>query len=147
MDAKTVFTSVSLTMLANGVVLAVISRDLPAMLRPAATYWQIGTLLIAIGCTVFAFGAPLPRPVMLIAANCLFVFGLTAYYWSLQKFHGLRPAAVHFVPAVVVTVTIFWFSVIHPHFMIKLAVVTVMWVWLMLASMLTLTARASRFIA
>ena len=64
MEAGTVFTTVSLMMLANGLVLAVVSRDLPAALRPAATWWQAGTMLIAAGCAVFAFGAPLPRAVM-----------------------------------------------------------------------------------
>lgn len=35
MEAGTVFTTVSLMMFANGLVLAIVSRDLPATLRPA----------------------------------------------------------------------------------------------------------------
>ena len=69
MDAGTVFATVSVTMLVNGLALGLIYRDLPSELRPSAVYWLVGTLLIALGCTGFAFGGPLPRPLMLTMAN------------------------------------------------------------------------------
>ncbi|HMM63886.1 MAG TPA: GGDEF domain-containing protein [Mesorhizobium sp.] len=138
MEAGTVFTAVSLMMLANGVVLAVASHDWPAALRPAAIYWQAGTMLIAAGCAVFAFGAPLPRPVMLVGANGFIVFGLTAYYAALQQFDGIRPARWQFLPAVAATACVAWFSTVTPNFQIRIVVVSVVWVWLLLASISTL---------
>ncbi len=142
MNAGTVFTTVSLMMLANGVVLAVVSRDLPATLRPAAVYWQFGTMLIAAGCAVLAFGAPLARPIMLFAANGLIVFGLTAYYAAVQRFGGARPKAWQFLPAVVATACVLWFSTVDPNFQIRVIVVSIVWIWLMLASVLALLDRS-----
>jgi len=90
-DAKTVFTIISLTILANWSVLAFAYRSLPELLRPAAKYWQWGTLLIAAGCALFAFGQALPRPLMLTLANGGMVFGLAAYSLALREVNGMRP--------------------------------------------------------
>ena len=131
MDAGTVFATVSLTMLVNGIVLGLILRDLPAELRPSAIYWLIGTLLIALGCTAFAFGESLPRPVMLTAANGFFVFGLTAYLRSVQEFHGVRPKPMALAPAVIATACVLIFSSVYQNFGIRLVVVSLGWAWLM----------------
>jgi diguanylate cyclase (GGDEF)-like protein len=138
MDASTVFTTVSLMMFANGAVLAVVSRDLPDTLRSAARYWQIGTMLVAVGCAAFAFGAPLPRPIMLLAANGPMAFGLTAYYAAVQRFAGLRPKASQYLPAIIATAAVAWFSTITPDFRIRVIVVSLAWIWLMGACVVTL---------
>lgn len=57
-DAQTIFTTASVMVLANGAILTAMGRELPASLRPAAIHWCLGTLLIAFGCVVFAFGGP-----------------------------------------------------------------------------------------
>ncbi|WP_246726154.1 GGDEF domain-containing protein [Rhizobium lusitanum] len=140
MEAGTVFTTVSLMMLANGGVLAVVSRDLPSTLRPAATYWQLGTLLIAVGCAFFAFGETLPRPIMLLAANGLIVFGLTAYHAAVQQFDGIHPRAWQLIPAILASACVFWFSAVNPDFRVRIAVVSTIWIWLMSACLWTLLA-------
>ncbi len=134
MDAKTVFAAIALAILANGIVLAAIYRDIPVRLRPAALHWQIGTLLIAAGCIGFALDTGLPRWLMLTCVNGLFVFGLTYYASALRKFYGLPRKRWHVLPALIVTASIFWFSAIHPHFGIRVTVVSIFWVVLMCIS-------------
>ncbi|MBN9599244.1 MAG: diguanylate cyclase [Afipia sp.] len=138
MDASTVFITVSLMMFANGAVLAVVSRDLPDTLRSASRYWQIGTILVAAGCAAFAFGAPLPRPIMLLAANAPMAFGLTAYYAAVQRFDGLRPKTWQCLPAIIATAAVAWFSIVTPDFRIRVIVVSLAWIWLMGACVVTL---------
>lgn len=138
MDASTVFMTVSLTMLANSTVLAIIYRELPATLRAAASYWQLGTLMVAVGCAFFAFGAPLPRTLMLTGSNGMFVFALTAYHTALLKFDAIRPKAWQVLPAIVTTVCVFWFSAFIPDFRSRLIVVSVVWLWLMVSCVLLL---------
>lgn len=132
MDAKTILTTASVMVLANGAILAIIGRELPVSLRSSASYWCFGTLLVALGCVVFAFGGPLPRPVVLAFANAGFAFGLTAYYVSIRQFLGLKVAPWHFAPAVVTTGAVIWFSTVDPNFHVRMAVVTVAWICMML---------------
>ncbi|GAA3851189.1 GGDEF domain-containing protein [[Pseudomonas] carboxydohydrogena] len=143
MEAGTVFTTVSLMIIANACVLSVVSRDLPPALQPAARSWQIGTVLIAGGCAVFAFGHPLPRPVMLVSANALMALGLTAYYAAVQQFYGERPKAWQLLPAIVTTTGVLWFSVVHPSFQIRVVIVSIAWAWLMGASIWTLLFKSA----
>lgn len=131
MDAKTIFTTASMMVLANGAILTAMGRELPASLRPAASQWCLGTLLVALGCVVFAFGEPLPRPLMLWGANAAFAFGLTAYYVAIRLFLRLEVKAWHYLPALVATGAVAWFSAVTPHFPIRMGVVSVAWVWLM----------------
>ncbi len=144
MEAGTIFTSVVLMMLANSAVLAVVSRDLPPTLLPAATSWQLGTMLIATGCAVFAFGAALPRPLMLVTANGLIVFGLTAYHIALQIFDGIPRRARQLLPASIATLSVFWFSTVTPNFQVRVAVVSVVWIWLLCACIVTLLGSSQR---
>lgn len=143
MEAATIFTAVSLMMFANGLVLVLVSRDLPVELRPAANWWQIGTMLIAIGCAVFAFGAPLPRPVMLFGANATMVLGLTAYQAAIQSFCGKRARPVQLLPAAIAISCGLWFSLVTPDFRMRVLAVSAVWDWLMLASIVELR-RGSR---
>lgn len=137
MDAQSIFTAASVMVLANGAILAAICRELPATFRPAATHWCVGTMLIAIGCGVFAFGGALPRPLMLSAANGAFAFGLTAYYAAIRKFLRMDLRVWHVIPAVVATVTVLWFSAVTPNFHIRMTVVSIAW-----TAMMAMCARA-----
>src|SRR5690606_30117829 len=127
MDAATIFATVSLMMLVNGLVLVLVSRDLPSALQPPAKYWQLGTMFIAVGCAVFAFGAPLPRPVMLVTANGCWVFGLTAYHAALQRFEGIRPRVWQLLPGILTVVCIAWFSAVSADFRARGLVVSIVW--------------------
>ena len=144
MDAKTVFIIVSLTILANGAVLAIAYRSLPAMLRSAARYWQWGTFLIAVGCALFAYGAFLPRPWMLTLANGGMVFGLAAYSLALSETGSIRRSVWLYVPAAAATASVFWFSTVLPDFKIRVILVSIAWLWLAAAAMQSLTNNVPR---
>ncbi len=135
MDAKTVFTIISLTILANGTVLAFAYRSLPELLRPAARYWQWGTLLIAVGCALFAFGQALPRPLMLTLANGGMVFGLAAYSLALHEINGMRPDPRLYAPAVGATLGILWFSAVVPDFKMRVIIAALSWLTLAFTSL------------
>lgn len=141
MDPSTVFITISLIMYANGGVLGLIHRDLPATLRPSAKSWQTGTLLIALGCTIFAFPTVLPMPATVVLANGLFLLGLTSYLWSLQKFFGLRHKPVFLLPPLLAIFGVLWFSAFHPNTEVRILIVSAAWLWLMLASVMTLTTK------
>ena len=132
MDAQTIFTTASVMVLANGAILTAMGRELPASLRAAAIHWCLGTLLIAFGCIVFAFGGPMPRPLMLSAANAAFAFGLTVYWIAIRLFLRLEIKARFFLPAVVASGAVVWFSAVMPSFSVRMLVVSVVWAGLML---------------
>lgn len=133
-DLATVFMTVALMTFANGVVLTIVSRDLPATLRSAARFWQLGTILIAGGCAAFAIGAPVPGPTMLVIANGGVLLGLTAYFVALQRLRGQRRSALQWLPAVVTTALIYWFSAQMPSFITRVFAFSLTSGWLMLAS-------------
>ncbi|MGD9479861.1 GGDEF domain-containing protein [Shinella sp. G-2] len=142
MDAKTIFTMASIMVLANGAILTAMGRELPANLRPAASHWCTGTLLVALGCVVFAFGEPLPRAVMLSLANAAFAFGLTAYFVAIRRFLQLEVKAWHVLPGIVATAAVLWFSAVEPNFQLRMAAVSLVWVGLMAMSVKDLTNRS-----
>lgn len=143
MDAKTVFTIISVTILTNGTALAIAYRGLSTPLRPAARLWQWGTLLIAAGCALFAWGDFLPRPLMLTLANGTMVFGLTAYCLALREVHGLKLYPRLYAPAIGVTLGIFWFSAIVPDFKVRVIIASIAWLILAIVALHALTRRPS----
>ena len=141
MDPKTVFTIISLTILANGTALAIAYRGLSKSLRPAARLWQWGTLLLAAGCALFALGHALPRPVMLTLANGAIAFGLTTYCMALRDINGLEPNRWLFAPAVAVALGVLWFSAVVPDFKTRVVIVTLAKLVLACAALHALTQR------
>ncbi|NKC04750.1 hypothetical protein HED55_20700 [Ochrobactrum haematophilum] len=89
MDAKSVYITVMLIILANGGVLSAILSDFPAALRPAARIWQWATLLVALGCGIFAAEVYLPKDLTVIVANVVLVLALSMYHVAIRRFHGL----------------------------------------------------------
>lgn len=141
MDSTTAFIIVSVMMLANGSVLGLIHRDLPVNLQPAAFSWQIGTLLVALGCIVFAFERQIDSlPVTVTISNGAFLLGLTAYVWALRLFYGLRRHLLDLVPAVIATFSVCWFSAIDQNTKIRIIIVALAWIWLMSAAVKVLLA-------
>lgn len=127
MDSGTTFAAVSLMILANGAVLGLILRDLPQALRPAAVSWQIGTLVIAVGCALYALPSRLPLALLVTTANGLLVLGLTLYWQALQRFFGLPSRRWQYLPALTATVGIFGFSAIQPDTMIRILIASAAW--------------------
>ena len=142
MDAGTIFSTVSLMVLANGAVLANIYRDLPDALRPAAWHWQIGTLLVAFGCGVFAFGTQLPLWAMVTLANGALMSGLIVYFWALQRFYGQEPSARDLIVAAATTVCIFLLSAVYQYFLLRVFIISIAWLWIMGRSMRLLASRS-----
>jgi diguanylate cyclase (GGDEF) domain len=138
MDIGTIFMTVSFMMLINGSVLIEFYRDMPRTLRPAMQYWQAGTALIAGGCAIFAFGAPLPRAFILVAAYGLITFGLTAYLAAVQAFDGIRPKIWQFIPSAALVPSILWFTLIADIFGARLVFLTAVWGWLAFACLSSL---------
>ncbi|MGQ3673235.1 diguanylate cyclase [Xanthobacter sp. TB0136] len=132
MEARTIFAAISMAILANGIVLAIIYRDLPQRLRPAAISWQMGTVFIALGCAVLSFTLDIYRPLQLTLVNGLLVYGTTCYLRALQHFYALPPKSWQNLPTLLTVVFIFLFSAVYPHFGIRLtaasaATVVVLW--------------------
>ncbi|MCF1742568.1 GGDEF domain-containing protein [Paradevosia shaoguanensis] len=142
MDTPSVFVTVSLVMLANGLALGVTTSSLPRSLRPAAIYWQIATLMIALGCLVFAYGTLLPAPVMVTAANSLLVLGLYGYYCSLRLFHGRTVPPLLVLLPVAAMLWVLVFSAVYPDFKIRVVGMAVVWLALMGGSLYELTRRS-----
>lgn len=147
MDAQSIFTVASMMVLANGAILLAARRQLPAMLRPAVSQWCLGTLLVALGGLVFAFGAPLPRPLMLTLANAAYAFGLTAYHIAIRQFLRLEIRAWRYLPAAAVTVGVLWFSWITPSFLVRIGICCVVWTGLMVMCIGDLRARGKPSLA
>lgn len=127
MDARTIFVTVSVMVLANGAVLANIQRDLPDVLRPSAVRWQIATLLVAIGSAFFAFGDAMPIPILVTIANCALAAGLTFYHWAIQRFYGKEPSVLEPVICVAIVGIVYWFSAVTPNFTLRVVLVSILW--------------------
>ena len=90
MDTQSAYITVTIVVLANGGVLTAVLADLPSSLRPAARIWQAATLLVAIGCVIFALGDRLPYFLATALANASLLIALCLYHASIRRFHGLR---------------------------------------------------------
>lgn len=134
MVSEYLFAIVATMMLSNGLVLAIMSRDLPDNLRPAAHTWQAGTFLIAIGCGLFAIASERPPPMLLVIVNTAFLIGLLAYNRALAKFYGFKASNWLYLPIAVGAFSVFWFSMVDENFQARIIIITIAWCWLMLAS-------------
>ncbi|MGQ3675515.1 GGDEF domain-containing protein [Xanthobacter sp. TB0139] len=115
-DPRTLFAAVTFLILANGAVLSVIYGDLSGRLRAAVRDWQIGTVMLAIGCASYITSGYMPRTLMLMSANGFMMFGLTFYLCALQRFYNRPCLRSQFLPAVLGVLAIFCFSELYPHF-------------------------------
>lgn len=123
-DPQILFAAVTFSILANGAVLTVIYGDLSGRLRAAARDWQIGTVMLAVGCASFILSGYTPRTLMLMAANGAIMFGLTFYLCALERFYDRPRCGWQFLPALAGTLAVFWFSEIYPHFGVRMLLVS-----------------------
>lgn len=144
MDSKSVFITVMLVILANGAVLSAIHHDFPKTLRPAAKNWRWATLLVALGCTIFALDGVIPHALTVILANgCLFA-GLTIYYLAIRQFHNLPISLGAWLPTIVGMSAFIYYAVIVPNTNMRILVISVIWVWLMSATIKVLLDKDHR---
>lgn len=142
MHAKSIFLTTAIMVLANGVILAAVMRNMPAVIRSAATYWCIGVLLSALGAMLFGLGAPLPRPLMLVSANAAIAFGMTTFHLAVRRFFDMPLKPVHLLPAALATLSVLVFSTVMPSFQIRVVVVSIAWAWIMAMCVKDMRGRA-----
>ena len=134
MDAKSVYITVMLIILANGGVLSAILSDFPTTLRPAARIWQWATLLVALGCGIFAAEVYLPSNLAIITANVVLMIALSMYHLAIRQFHGL-PLYSHVLLVPVLGMLPFLYYVVFvPDIKVRVVIVSILWAIIMLAS-------------
>lgn len=144
MDAKSVYLTVTMIILANGGMLSAINRDFPVSLRPAAMNWMWATLVVAAGCVTFAVGGWLPRTLSVLVANsCLFA-GLCLYYRAIRTFQNLGGNLFPWLVFGLGMAVFLYFLAIVPDTLARIVVVSVVWIWLMAASIRLLADKRHR---
>jgi diguanylate cyclase (GGDEF)-like protein len=144
MEPTTAFIIATLMMLANGGVLGLVHRDLPAALQPSAVSWRIATLLIAGGCVLLAVQRYLPPGFVLPVANGMAMLGFAGYWRALRQFYGHPETAWLLLPVLLGVGGLYWFSVIQPDLLARVLLVSSVWIVLMLGSVHTLRAPPHR---
>lgn len=134
MDPITAFAIATLMMMLNGAVLGLIHRDLPESLRPAATSWRFGTLLMAGGCVLLAVQHELPAGFVLPAANGMLFLGLTAYWRALRQFDGWPDHPLILLPFVLGTVGVAWFAIVDPRLDRRVLISSIAWTIMFVSS-------------
>lgn len=144
MDAKSIFVSITLIILANGVVLSATLADIPSTLRSAAKLWQWATLLVAIGCLTYGADGFIAREAVVIVGNSFLIAALVLYYMALRRFHNLPRLALHspvVIVAVVGMLAIAYFASVVPDTRMRLVLVAIIWSCIMSASIMVLIDR------
>lgn len=138
MDTRSVYITVTLVILANGGVLTAVLADLPSSLRPAARIWQAATLLVAIGCVIFAIEDRLPYNLATSSANAVLLFALCLYHASIRKFHGLQVYTNAFIVPAVGTIPYSYYLFIVPDIGARIFLVALLWGFITCASAIIL---------
>lgn len=138
MDTRSVYITVTLVILANGGVLTAVLADLPSSLRPAARIWQAATLLVAIGCVIFAIEDGLPYNLATSSANAVLLFALCLYHASIRKFHGLQVYTNAFIVPAVGTIPYSYYLFIVPDIGARIFLVALLWGFITCASAIIL---------
>ncbi|OYR07820.1 GGDEF domain-containing protein [Brucella grignonensis] len=144
MDAKSVFLTVTLIILVNGGMLSAINRDFPVALRPAAMSWMWATLFVALGCATFAAGKAVPPNVTVTVANACLFAGVCLYYTAIRQFHNLKETLFPWVLFILAMMPFTYFVVFAPNTLARIVIVSIVWIWLMAASIRILASRRYR---
>jgi len=138
MDTRSVYITVTLVILANGGVLTAVLGDLPSSLRPAARIWQVATLLVAIGCVIFAIEDSIPYNLATSSANAVLLFALCLYHASIRKFHGLQVYTNAFIVPAIGTIPYSYYLFIVPDIGARIFLVALLWGFITCASAIIL---------
>lgn len=134
LDPRTAILIATLMMLLNGGVLGFMHRELAEDVRSSAMNWRIGTLLQASACVLLAIQNFLPPGLVLPLANACLLFGLYANLRSVCLFCNQRLSAMFLLPVIVATLSVYWFTVIHPDLGARIVVVSIAMAILLVAS-------------
>ncbi|KAB2678047.1 GGDEF domain-containing protein [Brucella tritici] len=138
MDTRSVYITVTLVILANGGVLTAVLGDLPQSLRPAARIWQAATLLVAIGCIIFAIEDHIPYNLATALANTILLIALCSYHASIRKFHGLRVYTNAFIVPAIGAIPYAYYLFIVPDIGTRIFIVALLWGFITCASAIIL---------
>ncbi|KAB2667855.1 GGDEF domain-containing protein [Brucella tritici] len=138
MDTRSVYITVTLVILANGGVLTAVLGDLPTSLRPAARIWQVATLLVAIGCVIFAIEDHIPYNLATAVANAVLLTALCSYHASIRKFHGLSIYTNAFIIPAIGTIPYAYYLFVVPDIGARIFIVALLWGFITCASAIIL---------
>ena len=144
MDPQTAYVIAALMMLANGGVLGLMHRDLPKSLRPGAVSWRIATLLIAGASILFALQAALPPAFILPLANGMVLLGFVGYWRAIRQFYGMADSWWLLLPVAAGSLGVFLFTALWPSLLLRILLISVLWLVIFTACVLTLHSQASR---
>ena len=106
-------------------VLMVVARALPAVLRPAVAWWVAATLLQPAGFVLITLRDGAPDWATVVLANSLVAFAFTAYATALHRFFGTRPRAWLLLGLWLLSVAgSIWWGLLQPDLTMRLGVVS-----------------------
>ena len=134
MDPLSVFIVATVLTLLNGGILGLMHKGFSTEIRPAAADWRIGTLLVAGGVVLLASQHPTTVWLLLPLGNALLLMGLTLYWRSVRRFDRVADTPWLFAPAVLTSLALTWFVVVHPVLWVRVVLACVGWSIALLAS-------------
>ena len=127
MDLRTALAVATLMTLLNGLFMGLTLRGLSTQLRPAATDWCLGTMLMAVGSLGQGFQEYFPPAVLLPLSNGSILFALGLYWRAARRFDGRPDTLALFVPALLASLGILWFASVTPSFTWRVVTATAAW--------------------
>jgi diguanylate cyclase (GGDEF)-like protein len=129
-DPFSMFIAATVMMLLNGAVLGFMHKSLAADVRSSAADWRIGTLLLACGGLLLtvqqATQQPLAHWLIYPLGNGYIFVGLTLYLRAVRRFQAAPDTPWLFLPALIGTAAIYWFSVFAPSFAGRVVISTLL---------------------
>lgn len=142
MDPRTAFVIMTLMILLNGSVLAVMHSAVSPDVRPSSVDWRIGTLLLAVSAVFYAVQESFPPAIILPLGNGFLCLGLALYWRSIRRFHGLPDSHWVFAPVVVTVLGLYYFVAFVPSLVARVVIVSACSCVCMMAAGLTMYRRA-----
>ncbi len=124
MDPRTAFVIMTLMILLNGGVLAVMHSAVSPDVRPSSVDWRVGTLFLAVSAVLYAVQDSFPPQFILPLGNGCLCLGLALYWRSIRRFHGLPDTHWVFAPVVVTVLGLFYFSAFVPSLVARVVIVS-----------------------
>src|SRR5574343_1183512 len=111
MDPRTAFILTTAFALLTGGILGLMHRGLSREIRPSAADWRIGTLLAAGGVLLLAAQSPDSAWLLIPVGNTSIFLGFSLYWRSVRRFDHLPDTAWVYLPSVLGSLTLTWFTV------------------------------------
>jgi diguanylate cyclase (GGDEF)-like protein len=130
-DVRTALLLGALTTLLLGVLLAVVSREIAPLLRPALVLWLRGNLLQPIGFVLLALRGQVDDWLSVVVANVLIAIAFADYAHGLHRLmHAPQPIIATRVAIVIVAVAIGFFTLVVDLIAVRIVVASLVLAWL-----------------